>query len=310
MVDTSALRKASLVLLATAAALAIQPAAGSAGTIIHFQTSLGRFNLLLYDDAAVATTVRNFLGYVHDGDYDNSIFHRLVSDFIIQGGGFSYDGDAIMLPTDPAIPLEAHFSNTRGTIAMARTHYPDTATSQFFFNLVDNAFLDASAQSAGYAVFGEVMGDGMAVVDLLASQRTWPAEAVHSHWGELPMVDYPGGVIEADSPIHDHLEWIISVDLAGDTNGDGYVDDSDLDDVFANWGRHVSGGDLLPADITGDGFVGQDDLDTILGNWHRGLAAIPPAGMRHAPEPATISLLAVGVLAIVPRSRRQPASAN
>lgn len=296
-------------MLAVAAGLVFCPAAGSADTVVRFDTTLGQFDVLLYEDSAVSETVRNFLGYVTDGDYDDTIFHRLAENsrsgelFVLQGGGFSHDDTgAVTISTDAPIQLETQFSNTRGTIAMARTSALNSATSQFFFNLVDNTFLDGPT---GYAVYGEVLGDGMDVVDLLSSQQSWSATSVHSAWGELPMIDYPGGAIDQGSPIHDYLEWILSVNILGDANDDGYVDQGDLAIIMDNWGTFVAPGDMLAGDFSGDGLVAGHDLDTVLKFWNSGLTPIIiPTSVQLVPEPGTISLLAMGAVALIARRKR------
>jgi len=130
---------------------------------VRMTTSAG--NLLIeLEPAKAPITVKNFLAYVQDGFYVNTVFHRIISTFMAQGGGFNFGATYIAKPaTRPAIVLErttaTGLSNTAKTIAMARTNAPDSATSQFFINLVDNAFLNAqgSADGNGYAVFGTVV---------------------------------------------------------------------------------------------------------------------------------------------------------
>ena len=126
------------------------------------------------DADAAPITVTNFLKLAKDGFYDGTIFHRVIDGFMIQGGGFTRDMN--QKATREPIRNEAMngLRNRRGTIAMARTMVPDSATSQFFINLVDNDFLDFTAPTAqgyGYAVFGEVT-DGMEVVDAIAKVKT------------------------------------------------------------------------------------------------------------------------------------------
>lgn len=150
-------------------------------TVIRFDTNLGSFDVNLFD-AEVPGTVENFLSYVNDESLNGTIVHRKVSDFVIQGGGFTTTGRGIT--TKPPIPLEVVRSNVRGTIAMARTNVKDSATSQWFINLVDNTFLDTSG--GGYAVFGEVMGDGMEVVDAIGRLDIVRKA---SPFGELPLKD-------------------------------------------------------------------------------------------------------------------------
>lgn len=136
-------------------------------------TSMGTITLELNEDKA-PETVRNFVKYAEDGHYDGTIFHRVIDGFMIQGGGFTKAMN--QKPTREPIRNEAMngLKNERGTIAMARTMIVDSATSQFFINLVDNSFLDFSAptpQGFGYAVFGRVV-DGMSVVDSIAKVKT------------------------------------------------------------------------------------------------------------------------------------------
>ena len=137
------------------------------------ETSMGTITLAL-DEAKAPLTVANFVRYAKDGFYDGTIFHRVIDGFMIQGGGFTRDMN--QKATREAIRNEARngLRNARGTIAMARTMVVDSATSQFFINLVDNDFLDfrdPTPQGFGYAVFGKVT-DGMDVVDAIAKVRT------------------------------------------------------------------------------------------------------------------------------------------
>lgn len=133
--------------------------------ILH--TNHGAITLELFEDKA-PESVKNFIQYARDGHYDGTLFHRVIPNFMIQGGGF--DSDFNQKPTREPIQNEADngLPNVRGSIAMARTNDPHSATSQFFINVTDNAFLDhrskASGQTWGYAVFGQVI-EGMDVVD-------------------------------------------------------------------------------------------------------------------------------------------------
>ena len=136
-------------------------------------TTYGKITLQLDAEKAPITT-ENFVQYVKDGHFDGTIFHRVISNFMIQGGGFTEDMQ--QKPTRDTIQNEAGngLSNKVGTIAMARTPDPHSATAQFFINLVDNGNLDFSGKNArgwGYAVFGKVT-DGMSVVDNIARERT------------------------------------------------------------------------------------------------------------------------------------------
>ena len=147
-----------------------------AGTQVRVETSHGPMLIELYDERAPAS-VDNFLGYVRDGFYDGTIFHRVIPDFVAQGGGFT--ADFTRKETRAPVENEADngIGNTRGTLAMARTANPDSATSQFFINLADNDFLDRrddSAAGAGYTVFGKVI-EGMDTVDRIAELPTGAA---------------------------------------------------------------------------------------------------------------------------------------
>ena len=141
--------------------------------MVKLVTSHGDITLELYADKA-PDTVGNFLRYVDDGFYDGTVFHRVIRSFMIQGGGFG--SDLARKQTRAPIKNEAAnaLKNNRGTIAMARTSLPDSATSQFFINTVDNAsldFRDPSPMGIGYCVFGRVV-EGMAVVDAIQGVPT------------------------------------------------------------------------------------------------------------------------------------------
>jgi cyclophilin family peptidyl-prolyl cis-trans isomerase len=139
---------------------------------VALNTSLGRITLEL-DPAKAPITVQNFLNYVRQGYYQNTLFHRVIPGFVVQGGG--YTAGLVKKPGQtPAIELESNkgLSNLRGTLAMARTNVPNSATSEFFINLVDNTTLDyRNSSNPGYAVFGRVT-DGLAIADTMASQST------------------------------------------------------------------------------------------------------------------------------------------
>ena len=152
------------------------------------ETSMGSITVEL-DDEKAPITVKNFLDYAASGHYDGTIFHRVIDGFMIQGGGFTKAMD--QKPTKAPIKNEASngLANKRGTIAMARTMVVDSATSQFFINLVDNDFLNFRAptpQYYGYAVFGKVT-DGMDVVDKIAKVKTGFA-GPHQNVPEEPIV--------------------------------------------------------------------------------------------------------------------------
>ncbi len=140
--------------------------------VVVIDTSMGKITVELFE-AKAPISVKNFLKYVDDKHYDGTIFHRIIPTFMIQGGGM----EPGMKEKRSNAPIKNEstngLSNERGTLAMARTNDPDSATAQFFINVVDNKALDRSAASAGYAVFGKVI-DGMDVVDKIRRVNTGP----------------------------------------------------------------------------------------------------------------------------------------
>jgi len=158
---------ASLGLAITAGSIA------NAGTIVRVSTSLGDYSIELLDDDA-PITVQNFLNHVDQGDYDQTYFHRLVTDFVLQGGAFRFQPfvGPITVPPGPTVVNEFGVSNTRGTIAMAKVDDdPDSATNQWFINLENNSG-NLDFNNGGFTVFGTVLGDGMSVVDFISARRT------------------------------------------------------------------------------------------------------------------------------------------
>jgi cyclophilin family peptidyl-prolyl cis-trans isomerase len=161
----------ALILLLLLTLAGLSPALAAEHVVI--ETNLGNITLELDKEKAPAT-VANFLAYVDAGFYDGTIFHRVIRDFMIQGGGFTED--LKQKTTNQPVKNEAAngLKNLRGTIAMARTNVVDSATSQFFINLKDNSFLDHRAPNPrdfGYAVFGKVTA-GMEVVDRIGTSPT------------------------------------------------------------------------------------------------------------------------------------------
>ncbi len=140
-------------------------------TEVDILTSQGTIRVDLKDEAA-PKTVENFLRYADEGFYDGTIFHRVIRGFMVQGGGFTTDLERKTTHQAVAYEGDNGLANNRGTLAMARTQDPNSATSQFFVNQVDNAFLnDGSRGAAGYTVFGEVI-TGMDIVDAISAVPT------------------------------------------------------------------------------------------------------------------------------------------
>ncbi|MBM7036444.1 peptidylprolyl isomerase [Vibrio ulleungensis] len=142
----------------------------NAAPLVEVETTLGNFVIDLDSELAPISS-ENFLSYVEDGSYEGTIFHRVIKDFMAQGGGF--DDSMNQLPTQAPIKNEASngLKNLTATVAMARTNNPDSATRQFFINYKDNYFLDHTFTNPGYAVFGKVV-DGFDVIQKMATVPT------------------------------------------------------------------------------------------------------------------------------------------
>lgn len=158
---------------------------------VKFATSAGDFVVEVYPDKA-PKTVANFLQYVQDKHYDGTIFHRVIPNFMIQGGGF--DAKYIQKPTRAPVAHEGRealakggLRNVTGTLAMARTGDPQSATAQFFINVKDNAFLDPSERDFGYTVFGKVTS-GMEVIQKIKTVPTGPAGPFGSDVPKTPIL--------------------------------------------------------------------------------------------------------------------------
>ena len=138
--------------------------------MIRFETTLGSFTIELFDKDA-PLSAKNFLDYVDAGHFDGTVFHRIIPGFMVQGGGLTADMKQKATRAPIRNESDNGLKNRRGTLSMARTNDPHSATSQFFINLVDNAFLDPGRGGAGYAVFGNVV-EGMDVIDKIAATKT------------------------------------------------------------------------------------------------------------------------------------------
>lgn len=191
------------------------PIAASA-TIVRFETVQGTFDVNLYDNATPAT-VANFLAYVQNGDYTDAIFHRSVNGFIVQGGGFRTDLNAILtsIPANPAVVNEPVYSNVRGTIAMAKVGgNVNSATNEWFLNLGNNA-ANLDNQNGGFTVFGEVTGNGMTTVDAIAAL---PRFAFAAPFDELPLQNYTTTDFNNAVPVDNtHLIIVTSISVIDST---------------------------------------------------------------------------------------------
>ena len=189
----------SLYIAITICCFSIFSSASIQATIVKFETNLPNgesFEVNLYDETT-PETVANFLEYLNSGSYANSVFHRAEPNFVLQGGGFSYNAnwplDAIT-DNDPVIN-EPRYSNITGTIAMAKlSNNVNSATNQWFFNLGNNS-LNLDRTNGGYTVFGEVIGDGMAVINqIVAIQRyDFGAQFQGGNFRSIPLDNFTAG---------------------------------------------------------------------------------------------------------------------
>ena len=165
-----------------------EPIVASA-TYVRLETNAGDITLKLLSDKS-PITVANFLKYVDSGHYDGTVFHRVIANFMVQGGGF--DETMTEKPTgDPIVnESENRLHNIRGTVAMARTSDPDSATAQFFINQRSNLRLDWAPGKPGYTVFAEVV-DGLSVVDFIATAKTGRSIATTNDGRRAPFSDVP-----------------------------------------------------------------------------------------------------------------------
>lgn len=173
----------------------------TAATVVRFQTTLGVIDIQLYD-AEAPLTVQNFLSYVESDAYNHSFFHRSVPDFVVQGGGYVWDTETDSPKSVATLPpvvneFSPGRSNVRGMVAMAKLGGdPDSATSQWFFNLVDNS-ANLDVQNGGFTVFGQVIGEGMSVVDTIA---LLPRVNAGGAFTQLPLATQPSGAfLQADN---------------------------------------------------------------------------------------------------------------
>jgi peptidyl-prolyl cis-trans isomerase A (cyclophilin A) len=178
----------------------------ASATTVQFQTVLGNFEVNLFDKTT-PKTVANFLNYVNAGAYDNTIVHRSVKDFVIQGGGYKFNGELplVQAPQNAAVENEPVYSNLRGTIAMAKLGgRPNSATNQWFINLNNKNATDKTHayildnNNGGFTVFGQVMGEGMVVVDAIAALSRFNVGI----FDDFPLRDYSAADMTANKPVN------------------------------------------------------------------------------------------------------------
>ncbi|MEM1446821.1 MAG: peptidylprolyl isomerase [Planctomycetota bacterium] len=280
-------------------------AAASTNPTYRVTTNLGSFDITLYEQAAPGT-VANWIGYVDRGDWENMFFHRSEPGFVIQGGGFTYTDETLAIPitTQPPIANEFGVSNTRSTLAMAKLGGdPDSATSQWFVNVGNNAS-NLDNQNGGFTVFGRVVGDGMQTVDAINALTRFnlnPPEG--GPYGSVPLTGISGqGFNERLIFTESIVELSV---LAGDFDHSGAVDQGDLNLVLSNWGQTASSLDVGLYGF-GPGPVDQTALNAVISNW--GTSAQPNLTLVDVPEPAAgLALLAAGGAAL---ARRRPVAAT
>jgi peptidyl-prolyl cis-trans isomerase A (cyclophilin A) len=176
------MRVITLLLASLVPAAALPQPAASLAPRVSFETSVGNF-VVEVDVVRAPLTAENFLRYVRDGAYDGTVFHRVIANFVVQGGG--YDDRLAPRPPRAPVPNESGngLSNRRGTLGLAREDSPHSGSSQFYINLADNAGLDPLPSRWGYAVFGRIV-EGMDVVDRIGYMRT---ETVPSFGSDVPV---------------------------------------------------------------------------------------------------------------------------
>lgn len=237
-------------------------------TIVRFDTVLGTFDVRLFD-TATPLSVANLLNYVNDGDYDDSFIHRSLTQFVIQGGGFTFESNEVglgIVPTDPPVMNEPGISNIRSSMSFAKQGPPpgqppneqsiNSATSGWFVGLNHNT-ANLDNQNGGFTVFGIVLGNGMAVVDAIAALPTINASGGDPQgvFANLPVRNFSGGTI-----FKENLAIINSVTVVlfpdGDYNFDGVVDGADLNIWDADYGRLV----IVGGDFNDDNEINSTDL--------------------------------------------------
>jgi peptidyl-prolyl cis-trans isomerase A (cyclophilin A) len=312
---------AVLMALASLAVLSCGEAA-RAGTLVDFNfANFGTVQVDLFDDLTPAS-VANFLSYANSGAYTNTIIHRSVPNFVVQGGGYNTAGTAVV--HSAPIALEYSRANTRGTIAMARTADANSATSEWFFNTVDNTTNLGQGNAGGYAVFGWVL-TGMSAVDNIAAVPTF---ALSGAFGQIPLLNYTQNDFNTQVPVTaSNLVTLSSVTVVGthpsfknpiivdDVNNDGTVKAQDalivINDLLANGTHSVSGpfSGTNYLDPTGDGKVSPLDALQVInalllsGGAAPAMSAVAMPGSLLAPvmvvpEPSSFVLAGAGTLAM------------
>ncbi|WP_334019840.1 peptidylprolyl isomerase [Alteromonas sp. S015] len=179
-------------------------------TIVEFATSQGNIRVNLHD-TTTPKTVENFLNYVNEGAYTDTIIHRLEPDFVVQGGGFKYENgfSHVAVESGPAVENEPELSNVRGTIAMAKVSgNPDSATNQWFFNINDNS-ANLDVRNGGFTVFGQVFSEDM---DILEDMQALPR--CLNNVGRTPMVNFTSEqCTSGDKPGYENFVTVYAINV-------------------------------------------------------------------------------------------------
>jgi cyclophilin family peptidyl-prolyl cis-trans isomerase len=297
----------------------VAPRAADAGTLVNFNTQLGTIQVDLFDDL-VPETVDNFLSYAGNSSYSNTVIHRSTSIAdsglaVIQGGGFTYDSGSglfVQIPSSDPIALQYNRDNTAGTIAMARTGDPNSATSQWFINTVDNSAVLGPSNGGGFAVFGWIVGNGLSVAQQINNLNK-------SGFGQfsvnVPLKNYTPPQLKDES----NLVLVNSVTVVGehpsfqnpfnhaDVVNDGILRVSDahaiINDLLANGLRAIegpfSGTNYL--DANGSGTITVADAHNVINALLSQASTAPLAALDSAPLDALGSAtLAAPRFAVVP----------